>query len=191
MFRRIRFYLLAVVATMLAAQVLFSSLGLERECSGQVETGESPVSVARAEDVISKWDKNQHLYVKGDLGVSPERLGRLEAWLDENGPHWTIVLMQNAEDEFYLGQDGRKFYKMDAAEYALSYGLPNRTEFGDLVDEATHESDGAIFVLFLKERELNYFGSDMHDRRRLGRSKWIGDLDREAIRAMKNGGRVV
>ncbi len=55
------------------------------------------VEVRSAEDVIAKWKPNQHLYVKGDLGISKPQLAKLEKWLDENGPHWTIVLMREAQ----------------------------------------------------------------------------------------------
>jgi len=43
----------------------------------------------------------------------------------------------------------------------------------------------------LKERKFSYYGSDVHDRRSLGESKWKGSLDREAVRAMRNGGRII
>ena len=80
---------------------------------------------------------------------------------------------------------------MDAVEYALGHGLANRTDFGGLIHPTTGETDGAVFVLFLVEKKFSYYGSDLHDRRGLGESKWIGELDREAVRAMQNGGRIV
>ncbi|MFM7115744.1 MAG: hypothetical protein ACKO0N_03835, partial [Planctomycetota bacterium] len=46
-------------------------------------------------------------------------------------------------------------------------------------------------VLFLQERKFSYYGSDAQDRRALGESRWVGDLDREAIRAMRGGGRII
>ena len=149
------------------------------------------VEVRSAEDVIAKWKPDQHLYVKGDLGISAPQLAKLENWLDEHGPHWTIVLMRQASDETYHALDQRTFYAMDAVEYALGHGLANRTDFGGLIHPTTGETDGAVFVLFLVEKKFSYYGSDLHDRRGLGESKWIGDLDREAVRAMRNGGRIV
>ena len=76
-------------------------------------------------------------------------------------------------------------------EYALGHGLANRTDFGGFGPPTTGETDGAVFVLFLVERKFSYYGSDLHDQRGFGKSKWIGDLDREAVRAMRNGGRIV
>ncbi len=80
---------------------------------------------------------------------------------------------------------------MDAVEYALGHGLANRTGFGRLEHPETKETDGAVFVLFLQERKFSYYGSDAQDRRALGESRWVGDLDREAIRAMRGGGRII
>ena len=159
--------------------------------STQSRQQEGAVEVRSAEEVITKWRPAQHLYVKEDLGISKPQLAKLEKWLDENGPHWTVVLMRQASDETYHALDQRTFHGMDAVEYALGHGLANRTDFGGLVHPTTGETDGAVFVLFLVERKFSYYGSDLHDQRGLGESKWIGDLDREAVRAMRNGGRIV
>ena len=149
------------------------------------------VSISQVGDVISKWQPDQHLYVKGDLGIGKQQLASLESWLDENGPHWTIVLMRNANNESYQAIDGRQFRGMDAVEYALGHGLANRTAFGELENPKTGETDGAVFVLFLDERKFSYYGSDAQDRRRVGESHWIGELDRPAKRAMRSGGRIL
>ncbi len=153
--------------------------------------GDNATRVQGIEDVIAGWNPDQHLFVKGELGLSEQQLSELEKWLDENGKHWTILLMDEAEDESYQSEDGRNFFGMDAVEFALAQGLANRTGFGMLINELTGEADGAVFVIFLKERKFSYYGSDVHDRRGLGESQWIGDLDRESIRAMRNGGRIV
>ncbi|MEM7317215.1 MAG: hypothetical protein AAF497_29155, partial [Planctomycetota bacterium] len=155
-----------------------------------VSAEERAVMVESARDVVSSWSPDQHLYVKGNIGLSASRLAKLEEWLDENGPHWTIVLMNNSNGETYQAADGRTFFGMDAVEYAFGHGLSNRTSFGELTDERTGESDGAVFVMFLVERKFSYFGSDAQDRRGLGESHWIGELDRPAFRAMRGGQRI-
>lgn len=153
--------------------------------------GEDAVRINRIADVINQWRPDQHVYVKGDIGVDADRLAVLEEWLDENGDNWTVVLMEEAEQEDFHAPDGRDYVGMDAVEYALGYGLSNRTGFGDLENERTGESDGAVFALFLKERKFSYFGSDAQDRRGLGESNWIGELDQPAFRAMRSGGRIL
>jgi hypothetical protein len=132
------------------------------------------VRIDQIGDVITKWQPQQHLYVKGDLGIGKQQLASLESWLDENGPHWTIVLMRSARNEFYQAIDGRQFRGMDAVEYALGHGLANRTAFGELENPETGETDGAVFVLFLEERKFSYYGSDAQDRRGVGESEQIG-----------------
>jgi hypothetical protein len=149
------------------------------------------VSVRSAEDVIRVWTPNQHVYVKGNLGLGNQQLTELEDWLQKNGPHWTVVLMEQAQDERYSSQDGRTFAGLDAVEFALGHGLANRTKFGSLEHPQTGETDGCVFVLFLRERKFSYYGSDTQDRRGIGESAWLGNLDREAIQAMRNGGRII
>lgn len=149
------------------------------------------VAVGNVAEVVEGWRADQHLYVKGDLGISPQQLSALEGWLDEHAPHWTIVLLETADGESYSARDGRTFFGMDAVEYALGHGLANQTGFGRLEHPKTGETDGAVFVLFLRERKFSYYGSDAQDRRGLGESRWVGSLDRDAIDAMRNGGRIV
>lgn len=141
--------------------------------------------------VVAKWTADQHLYVHGDIGVGKAQLAELEEWLDKNGPHWTVVLMQEAETQLFMSADARKYTGMDAVEYALGYGLNNRTGFGKLKHPVTDEADGTVFVLFLKERKFSYFASEAQDRRKLGEAHWIGELDQPAFRAMRAGGRII
>ncbi len=148
-------------------------------------------NVQSANQVIEKWTPEQHLYVKGDLGISAENLDQLERWLDENGPHWTVVLLRNASGENYQSLDRRSYQGMDAVEYALGRGLALRTSFSELVDPRTSETDGAVFVLFLDERKFSYYASVAQDVRSLGEAHWVGELDREAFRAMRGGGRIL
>lgn len=78
---------------------------------------------------------------------------------------------------------------MDAVEFALGQSLPNKTAFGGLKHPETGEANGAYFLLFLQERKLSYFGSEVYDQRNLGEKRWKGNLDGPAIRAMRSGGR--
>ncbi len=145
-----------------------------------------PASFDSVEEIVSGWSSNQHLWVKGRLRVNDSQLNDLEAWLNKNAPNWTIVLLQNAKDQSWESQRG-----MSAVEFALGKGLSNQTDFGKLQDPRTNEQNGAVFILFLEERKFSYFGSDAFDKRALGEDQWIGKLDRPAISAMRNGGRIV
>ena len=157
----------------------------------QAQDRDTFVRIDSIQDVIANWKSNRHLFVKGDIGVSEEQLLKLQVWLSENGPRWTVVLIESANGEAFNAPDGRAYIGMDAVEYALGYGLSNRTAFGEWVHPETGESDGAIFALFLKERKFSYFASDAQDRRRLGEANWVGQLDQPAFRAMRNGGRIL
>ncbi len=149
------------------------------------------VRFEKIEDVISAWQPGRHVFVKGDVGVGERQLGDLQNWIDQNAPHWTVVLMESAAGERYRANDGRDYHELDAVEHALGHGLNNLTDFGKLTNSTTGESDGAIFALFLKERKFSYFGSDAQDRRNLGEANWMGQLDQPAFRAMRNGGRII
>ena len=145
----------------------------------------------RISEVIERWSPDQHLFVKGDLGIGPAQLDGLESWLDANAKHWVIVLMNNANGERYTAADGNSYAGMDAVEHALGKDLNNRTDFGTLTHPQTGERDAAVFVLFLQERKFSYYASDAQDRRNLGDGHWIGQLDQPAIRAMRSGGRIL
>ena len=144
------------------------------------------LSFLQIREVVEEWSPDQHLRIKGQIGVSPERLDELESWLDANAPNWTVVLMQTAGNQTYDGRSG-----MTAVEFALGEGLSNETGFGQLADKRTGEANGAVFVLFLEERKFSYFASDAYDKRGLGEQYWVGRLDEPAIQAMRNGGRIV
>lgn len=148
-------------------------------------------NIRNVEEVVQRWDRRQHLYVKGELGVGAAQLDALETWLDENGANWTVVLMRNARGESYQSLDRRQYSGMDAVEFALGRGLGLRTGFNELIDQRTGETNGAVFVLFLEERKFSYYSSVAQDVRRLGQSHWVGKLDRPAFRAMRGGGRIL
>jgi hypothetical protein len=149
------------------------------------------VLVSRATDVVQKWQPGQRLYVKGEVGATVEVLNDLEQWLATNAPNWVVVLAEHAQGETYTDAAGEVFQGVEAVNHALGKGLMNRTAFGQQTDPRTGERNGAFFLLFLKERRLSYYGSDAQDRRGLGEESWIGNLDKAAIVAMRNGARVV
>lgn len=143
-------------------------------------------SATEIRTVVEEWDGQQKLWVFGNIRVAQDQLTALESWLDVNAPNWTIVLMQNARGQSYNGKRG-----MDAVEFALGEGLSNETGFANLTDERTGDKNGAVFVLFLEERKFSYFASEAFDKRGLGERYWVGRLDAPAIRAMRNGGRII
>ncbi len=151
---------------------------------------ETARSVDKAVEIPLVWQPDQHLYVKGTVGLSPERLGELESWLDVHAPHWTVVLIARAADEFWRGPDGTLHRGMDAVEESLGRRLPSETAFGNFTHPLTGERDGAWLVIFLEERKFSYWAADAYDRRRLGEDHWQGNLDSAAKQAMRGGGRI-
>lgn len=149
------------------------------------------VRIESGTSVPSVWSADHHLYVKGDIGVSEERLQELEEWIRQNAPNWTIVLLDTAADAQFQDAEGNRYTEMDAVEHALGKGLPNQTPFGALTDQRTGQANGQFFVLFLKERKFSYFASEAYDSRQLGEAQWQGRLDQPAIQAMRSGGRIV
>jgi len=147
--------------------------------------------LTRATDIVTAWKPGQHLYVKGDLGLSAGQLTELEAWLKTNGPNWMIILLRNASGEQYTAPDGQTYHGMDAVERAANTGARNKTGFGQLTDPRTGETNGAIFYLFLTERKFSYAGGEVHNNRGLSYTSWAGNLDQPAFRAMSGGGRIV
>ncbi len=167
-------YLLKVKPYFLVLLVIFCFAG---ESIGQ--NGLSPRPFVSIKDVVSGWSPANRFWILGQLPVSPSNLSSLGTWLEQNAPNWTVVLLQNARSE-----------GMDAVELALGEGLSNQTGFGSMIDTRVNEPNGAVFVLFLEERKFSYFGSEVFDKRGLGESMWIGKLDKPAIEAMRNGGRI-
>ncbi len=148
-------------------------------------------SFSTIDEVIERWNPQTRLFVRGDVGVGTKQLNDLATWLETNGPHWTVVLMDQAADQKYITNDGRRFAGIEAVKYALGFGLSNRTGFGSLSHPVTQQSDGTVFLISLKDRNLSYFASDAQDARNLGEANWLGELDQPAIRAMRSGGRVL
>ena len=179
------------VSGLLGLIVMGFSLLAANPCLAQ-RLGPTTITTFRdVDEVIAKWTEDRQLFVHGNIGVGDAQLRGLAEWLRTNGPHWTIVLMDNAEGQTYRSTQGQRYVEMDAVEAALGSGLSNRTDFGKLAHPETQESDGAVFVLFLKERKFSYFASDAQDSRDLGEAHWVGELDQPALRAMRSGGRIV
>ena len=145
---------------------------------------------ADIKSVIQKWSPNQHLYVQGKLGLSQSQLMGLESWLHQSSPHWTVILMEDAENQRYTNNEGRIETGMDAVELSLS-DLMEVGSFRGQLNPATGEQDAAVFILFLKQRKFSYRASEAQNRRGLGENRWIGKLDRPAYRAMRGGGRIL
>ncbi len=150
-----------------------------------------PVEVAAGTEVVRVWKPGQHLFLKGDLGLSATQLGGLADWLDANATNWVVVLLESAAGESYRTADGRTFTGIEAVNYALGQGLIGQTPFGQSVDARIGEHNACFFALFLKDRRFSYYGSDAQDHRGLGEDNWIGNLDAPAISAMRNGGRIL
>ncbi|MCU0715684.1 MAG: hypothetical protein MUD03_06110 [Pirellula sp.] len=149
-----------------------------------------PIAVKSVSEIISDWKPEHQLYTRGNVGVDAKRLNDLAAWLQQNAPHWLVVLIEDASNESYRTTNQR-FSGIDAVEVQLGTRLSNETDFGKLEHPRTKEPDGAVLVLMLKQRRVSYFASDAQDTRNLGESHWKGELDQPAILAMKSGGRVV
>jgi len=149
-----------------------------------------PQRVTSATEIVTLWSPSQHLYVKGDIGVSDGQLRELETWLTQR-PHWTVVLLESAQGERFVDAAGISYENIAAVQHALGKGLSNRTNFGSLKHPETGEPDGAIFLLSVRDRNLSYFGSEAQDRRGLGNANWKGQLDAPAIAAMRSGGRIL
>jgi hypothetical protein len=143
------------------------------------------------QEAIKVWSPEQQLFVQGEIGVSATKLDELSKWLREHGPHWTVVLMETGQGQAFVATDGQEYSDLDAVENALGHELNNQTDFAKLKHPVSNERDGTIFVLFLKDRRFSYFSSEAQDKRGLGQSRWINELDRPAFKAMKNGGRIV
>ncbi|MFO1065616.1 MAG: hypothetical protein U0892_17255 [Pirellulales bacterium] len=148
------------------------------------------VHLRKIGEVIERWAPENRVFVRGDVSVGNKQLKELADWLKQHAPHWTVVLVDSAQGEEFTSSVGVHHRNLDALEESLAE-LSNKTDFGQLVHPLTGEQDGAIFYLSLKDRAFGYRSSDAQDRRNLGGSHWANELDREAIRAMRNGGRIL
>lgn len=145
------------------------------------------ISVRDMNGVVEQWQSEQHVYVKGEVGVSTESLNDLEAWLDSNGGNWTVVLSESMAGEQYQGVGTQSYSGVTAAEYTLSRGLGNLSSFVELKDPSSGSSNGMILIISLKERSFSYFAEEAYERKGLGHKDWRGNLDQPARRAMQRG----
>lgn len=152
---------------------------------------ERAVAFKGVTEMVGDWQGDQHVYVRGKLGVPQKSLDAFEKWLDENGKNWTVILMQNAQGQSWKDTRGVSYYGMDAVENAVGRGLSNNEKFSELLDADDEKRNGAIFVLFLEERKFSYFGEAAYDARFLGEDAWVGNLDHSARQAMRGGSGVV
>lgn len=153
--------------------------------------GTAALALPTGVSILENWTGSQHVYTVGELGVETEKLAALEIWIGGNAPNWTVVFMEASEGEVYTDVFGVEHRGINAVEHAMGMGLPASTGFGDLKDSASGLANGAFFILFLKDRNFSYYGGGAYQRYRLGAEQWNGDLDRPAIAAMKNGGRII
>ncbi|MFT5466475.1 MAG: putative membrane protein YgcG [Verrucomicrobiales bacterium] len=168
----------------------FAALALVLFGMSLAHAADEPVRLQRATDIVEKWSPGQHLYIRGNLNVSASQLAELERWLDANGKNWIVLLVEHARLE-KAQSAGRSYSGVEAVETAANVKIRNETEFGNLKDARTGETNGAVFILFLQEREFSYGGGAVHEVRGLSGDDWAGDLDRPAYRAMSRGGRIV
>ena len=158
--------------------------------SSSQSTSKAAVPVRNVQDVLERWSPDQHLYVKGDVGVSPENLDALEVWLSNSGKHWTVMLLESGDGERYTDAEGQTYSDYKAVLNGLGRGLTNQTGFGALKNKRTGEPDGAILVISVRDRRTSYFGSDAQDNRGLGEDNWEDNLDGSFRAAMRNGGNI-
>src|SRR5437868_10108167 len=75
---------------------------------GQAQTL-GPIPITHAQDVIKQWQPSRHLYFKGKLGVSEQQFAALAQWQDAHAPNWTVVLLENADNENYTDAQGVRY----------------------------------------------------------------------------------
>ena len=180
------FWVGVICGTLAAQEAPFTGLSPTASSSGS--TRYFPFSDIKT--VIQKWSPNQHLYVQGNLGLSQSQLMGLESWIHKKGPHWTVILMEDARGQRYTNSDGRIETGMDAVELSMG-DLVEVGSYRSQLNSVTGEQDAAVFILFLKQRKFSYRASEAQNRRGLGQNRWIGKLDRPAFRAMRGGGRIL
>ncbi|MEJ6642870.1 MAG: hypothetical protein QNL33_06400 [Akkermansiaceae bacterium] len=157
----------------------------------EAKASPSAVELPSGVAILENWQVDQHVYTVGELGLGTEQLAGLEKWLDTNASNWTVLLMESSEGEKYPDVFGVHHHGINAVEHAMGKGLPARTGFGGLKDSTSGLANGAFFILFMKDRNFSYFGSEAYQRYRLGKDQWQGGLDRPAIAAMRNGGQII
>ena len=150
--------------------------------AAQVDTGISLLKI---------WTPDQHLYVRGSIGLAQAQLDQLEQWLDQKGRNWTVLLAKNAHNESFRNAFNRTLTGVDAVEYAIKNRLQANSKFNELRNPQTELLNGAILIIFLEERTFSYFGAEHYSQNGASKDQWSGNLDAAARRAMQNGGRLI
>lgn len=150
----------------------------------------NPVSVEEGVAVPKVWEPGNHIYFKGQLPVSQEKLTELDQWIARRAPNWYVVLLDNTEGEALRNARGRNLTGFDAVETALNQELPAETGFGSIIDEASGEPSGVVLVLSLGDQQISYLPSQAYEVRGLGRNHWVGELDQPALSALNSGLRI-
>ncbi len=156
-----------------------------------VHASDQAKKLASGVALLDKWQPDQHLYTVGDLSLSERELNGLEKWLDQNGKNWTILLTQSSSKERYKGPFGDRLTGVDAVETALTRGLRAKTAFGQLKDQKSGLANGALFIIYLKERQFSYYGATYYSRNGADPSRFKNNLDAEARKAMRDGGKII
>ena len=126
----------------------------------EAKASPSAVELPSGVAILENWQVDQHVYTVGELGLGTEQLAGLEKWLDTNASNWTVLLMESSEGEKYPDVFGVHHHGINAVEHAMGKGLPARTGFGGLKDSTSGLANGAFFILFMKDRNFSYFGSE-------------------------------
>lgn len=153
--------------------------------------GDGALRLESGLEILTHWEADQHVYVVGEIGVAEKQLAELEKWIDANATNWTVLLLEDAIGEGFVDAEDQVYRGIDAVEHGMGKGLPSKTGFGSLKDSQSGQANGAFFILSLKERNIFYYGSESYRQFGLGEEAWKGRLDRAAIAAMRNGGRIV
>lgn len=145
------------------------------------------VQFRTADELVSRWTPEQHLYVNGDVGLDRAALRRLSAYLADK--HWTVILVQDGSGFRWRDAQGNTHYDDAAIEYAAHQGIFAKGGFAAQVNPQTGERDGSIFTIVLQQRVLLLRNSEAQKNRGLdGETRFKGHLDQWAISAMRSGG---
>jgi len=145
--------------------------------------------VFNAREYVKTWNADQHTYKLGDVSqfISNEKMVELEKWLDTNGQHWSVFLVEDASNLRYTDATGETYFGFEAVQHGLGEELTGQTGFSELKDARTQQADGGFLIIEFQGRNLGYYGSATQDRYGLGDAQWAGDLDEYAIAAMREG----
>ncbi len=144
-------------------------------------------------EVVEEWTPKRQLFVQGEVGLSEATLTDLAQWLGTH-PNWTVYLTENCARETYRDADGNRYRGYRAVEHRLGKELASSSKFSQIVHGQTGLRWGAILYISFdrdrRHRKVGYFAQELYDRYSVGDAAWSGNLDRTAIRALKNGRRV-